>query len=64
MLRVACLWFLGGEGVICVLFVHYFVVLPSDPAVVSAEERLRSTGKRCGWTFIWVGIITCAATLG
>lgn len=56
MFRIECLWFLGGEGIICVLFVHCFVVLTSDPALVSAEERLRITVKRCGWTLIWVGI--------
>lgn len=64
MFRIECLWFLGGEGIICVLFVHCFVVLTSDPAVVSAEERLRITVKRCGWTLIWVGINTYAAILG
>lgn len=54
MFRMACLRFRGGEGIICVLFVHYFVVLTSDPAVVSAKEPLRITVKRCGWTLTWV----------
>lgn len=34
------LWFRSGEGTISVLFVHYFPVLTSDLATISAKERL------------------------
>lgn len=45
-------WFRGGEGTICVLFVHYFPVLTSDLAAISAKERLWSTVKGCGRTMM------------
>lgn len=48
MFKITRLRYLGGEGLICVLFVYYFVVLTSDPAVVSAKERLRSAVKKGG----------------
>lgn len=52
MLRFWRLWFRGGEGTICVLFVHYFKVLTSDPAAISTKERLRSAEKGCESTLM------------
>lgn len=52
MLRFWRLWFCGGEGSICVLFVHYFKVLTSDPATISTKERLRSAEKGCERTLM------------
>lgn len=40
MLRFWRLWFGGGEGSVCVLFVHYFKVSTSDPAAISTKEGL------------------------
>lgn len=47
MLRFWRLWFRGGEGTICVLFVHDFKVSTSDPAAISTKERLRGAEKGC-----------------
>lgn len=49
MFKITRLRYLGGKGLICVPFVYYFVVLTSDPAVVTEKECLRSAVKK-----VWI----------